>query len=182
MEGGRFNFELRTAGDLTGLERTVRDVLVKYAPNLPLQDLRPMQTAIDDDLSAQNALARLLSGFGLLALGLAAIGVYSLLSYSVVRRTSEIAIRMSLGAMPHDILRLILKEGLVPAAIGSIIGVLGSWALTRFVAQFLYGVKPLDAITFSISTIVLLAVAVLSCVIPARQAMRVAPMTALRYE
>ena len=68
MEGGRFNFELRTAGDLTGLERTVRNVLVKYAPNLPLQDLRPMQTAIDDDLSAQNALARLLSGFGLLAL------------------------------------------------------------------------------------------------------------------
>jgi putative ABC transport system permease protein len=89
---------------------------------------------------------------------------------------------MSLGAMPGNILRLVLSEGLRPAVIGAVAGLLGSWGLTRLVADLLFGVKPLDAITFAGATLALLIIAALACYIPARRAMRVAPMTALRYE
>jgi putative ABC transport system permease protein len=104
------------------------------------------------------------------------------LAYSVARRTGEIAIRMSLGAMPGNILGLILKEGLRPTLIGAAVGLLGAWGLTRFVQKFLYEVKPLDAPTFAIATVVLLLIATLACVIPARRATRVDPMVALRNE
>jgi putative ABC transport system permease protein len=113
---------------------------------------------------------------------LAAIGIYGVLAYSVSRRTSEIAIRMSLGAMPGNILGLVLGVGLLPAIIGAVAGLLGSWGLTRVVAEFLYGIKPLDPITFAGATFTLLLIAALACYIPARRAMRVQPMIALRYE
>jgi ABC-type antimicrobial peptide transport system permease subunit len=127
-------------------------------------------------------MARLSAGFGFLALLLAAIGIYGVSAYSVARRTSEIAIRMSLGAMPRNIFTLVLKEGLLPALLGAVVGLLASWGLTRLVQQFLYGVKPLDSATFAIATAILFAIAAAACLIPARRAMRVEPMIALRYE
>jgi predicted permease len=181
-EGGDFTFQLRTAGNPEALETSVRKVVSEVAPNLPISNMQALQAGIDNNLSAENSMARLSSGFGLLALLLAAIGIYGVLAYSVARRTSEIAIRMSLGAMPGNILRLVLGEGLGPAALGAVAGLLGSWGLTRLVADLLYGVKPLDAITFVGATLALLLIAALACIIPARRAMRVAPMTALRYE
>jgi ABC-type antimicrobial peptide transport system permease subunit len=128
--------------------------------------MQSLNAGIDDTLSAENALARLFSDFGLLALVLAAIGIYGVLAYSIARRTREIAIRMSLGAMPRNISALAVKEGLLPAIMGSVAGLVGSWAVTRLMAQFLYGVKPLDAATLSFSVLVLLLVAALACAAP----------------
>jgi predicted permease len=180
--GGDGYFHLRTSADPELLQNSVRNLFSEAVPNLPIITMQPLRQSIDDDLSGENAMARLSTAFGLLALVLAAIGVYGVLAYSVARRTSEIAIRMSLGAMPANILRLILAEGLRPAIAGALTGLLASWGLTRLVAQFLYEVKPLDPVTFAGATIVLISIAALACYIPARRAMRVAPMIALRYE
>jgi predicted permease len=180
--GGDFTFQMRTAGNPEALENAARKVVSDVAPNIPISSMQALQAGIDGNLASENSMARLASGFGMLALVLAAIGIYGVLAYSVARRTSEIAIRMSLGAMPGNILRLVLSEGLRPAAIGAVAGLLGSWGLTRLVANLLFGVKPLDAITFAVATLALLVIAALACYIPARRAMRVAPMTALRYE
>jgi len=182
MPGGDFSFQIRTSAKPESLQNAATKLVSEVAPNLPVQNMSTLQEGIDGTLSAENSMARLSTGFGFLALLLAAIGIYGVLAYSVARRTGEIAIRMSLGAMPGNILGLILKEGLRPTFIGAIIGLLGAWGLTRFVQKFLYEVKPLDATTFVIATIVLLAIATLACVIPARRATRVDPMVALRNE
>ena len=180
--GGDGYFQIRTAADPASLENAVRGVLSEVSPNTPIITLQTLRESMNDNLASENAMARLSSAFGLLALLLAAIGVYGVLAYSVARRTSEIAIRMSLGAMPANILRQILSEGLRPALLGALVGLLGSWGLTRLVAQFLYGVKALDGVTFVAATLALLLIAALACFVPARRAMRVAPMVALRYE
>jgi predicted permease len=180
--GGDIIFQLRTAGNPLALDGGIRKVFSDLAPNLPISNLQSLQEGIDNNLATENAMARLSTAFGLLALLLAAIGIYGVLAYSVSRRTSEIAIRMSLGAMPGNILGLVLGEGLLPAVLGAVAGLLGSWGLTRVVAEFLYGIKPLDPITFAGATFTLLLIAALACYIPARRAMRVQPMIALRYE
>jgi len=182
MPGGDSSFQIRTAAKPESLQNAVRKTVADVAPNIPVQEMATLQEQIDGNLSAENSMARLSSGFGLLALLLAAIGIYGVLAYSVARRTGEIAIRMSLGAMPGNILGLILKEGLQPTLIGAAVGLLGAWGLTRFVQKFLYGVKPLDAATFAVGTIVLLLIAMFACIIPARRATRVDPMVALRNE
>ena len=160
----------------------MRKVVAEVIPNLPIGNVVTLQQEIDSNLYAENSMARLSSGLGLLALLLSAIGIYGVLAYSVARHTSEIAIRISLGATRRDILRLILKEGLAPAFLGALIGLLASWALTRLVQQFLYGVQPVDAFTFSVATLILVGVAALACIAPTRRATRVDPMVALRYE
>jgi predicted permease len=175
-------FQVRTSAKPEGLENAVRKIVGEVAPNVPVDNVRTLQEGIDNNLSTENSMARLSTGFGFLALLLAAIGIYGVLAYSVARRTGEIAIRMSLGAMPGNILGLILKEGLRPTLIGAVVGLLAAWGLTRFVQKFLYEVKPLDAPTFAIATAVLLLIAALACVIPARRATRVDPMVALRNE
>jgi predicted permease len=182
MPSSDVEFQLRTVAKPEGMENAVRKIVGEVAPNVPINNLRSLQEGIDNNLSAENSMARLSAGFGLLALLLAGIGIYGVLAYSVARRTGEIAIRMSLGALPGNILGLILKEGLRPTIIGAVVGLLASWGLTRFVQKFLYEVKPLDAPTFAIATGVLLLIATLACVIPARRATRVDPMVALRNE
>lgn len=179
---GDVAFQIRTTAKPEGLQNAVRKIEAEVAPNIPIDNVNTLQENIDSNLSAENSMARLSTGFGLLALVLAGIGIYGVLAYSVARRTGEIAIRMSLGALPGNILGLILKEGLRPTIIGAVVGVLVSWGLTRFVQKFLYGVKPLDAMTFAVATGVLLLIATLACVIPARRATRVDPMVALRND
>jgi predicted permease len=182
MAGGDFAFQIRTSAKPESLQNAATKLVAEVAPNLPVQNMSTLQEGIDGNLAAENSMARLSTGFGFLALLLAAIGIYGVLAYSVARRTGEIAIRMSLGAMPGNILGLILKEGLRPTLIGAVVGLLAAWGLTRFVQKFLYEVKPLDVPTFAIATIVLLLIATLACVIPARRATRVDPMVALRNE
>lgn len=125
---------------------------------------------------------QLLLLFALLALGLAGLGIYGVLSYKVERRTGELGIRMALGAKPAQILRTVLGEGLLLAAIGLTIGIAGAFTLTRTLASFLFGVTPTDPLTFSAVAFALAAVALIASYLPARRATRVDPMIALRYE
>jgi ABC-type antimicrobial peptide transport system permease subunit len=137
---------------------------------------------VDRQLFTEHMMACLSAAFGLLALALAAVGVYGVLAYSVTRRTGEIAIRISLGALPRENTRLILADGLAPAAAGAVVGLLASYAVMRLMTAFLYGVQALDPLTYGVATVVLLAIAALACYVPARRAARVDPMVALRFE
>ncbi|HEX5411054.1 MAG TPA: FtsX-like permease family protein, partial [Terriglobia bacterium] len=110
------------------------------------------------------------------------VGLYGIMAYSVSRRTNEIGIRMALGAERRHVLRAVIGQGLRLALVGIVIGVAGALALTRFLASLLYGVKPTDPLTFIAVSLILIAVALLACYIPARRAARVDPMVALRHE
>ena len=132
---------------------------------------------------AQPRLSMLLMGlFGVLALLLAAVGIYGLLSYAVAQRTQEIGIRMALGARMTDVLSLVLKQGVVLILIGEAVGLVGALALTRLMRTLLFGVTPTDVPTFAAVSAVLTAVALLACYLPARRATQIDPLEALRYE
>jgi len=159
-----------------------RSALHTIDPDIPLVTPETMEDVISDSLTGWRFRAVLLGTFGMLALAIAAIGIYGVISYSVVQRTHEIGVRMALGAQRSDVMRLVLKQGASLALAGIIAGILAAFGLTRLMASLLYGVKPTDPVTFASVATLLLLVALLACYIPARRAMRVDPMIALRYE
>jgi len=149
---------------------------------LSVFDEKTLATHSGIPLFLDRMLVTFLSAFGLLALALAAIGLYGVMAYSVTARTREIGIRMALGARGLDVLKQMLKEGMVLALIGMAIGLAASFALTRLVESLLFGVSPTDAATFILVSMLLAAIALLACYLPARRAMRVDPMVALRCD
>jgi ABC-type antimicrobial peptide transport system permease subunit len=139
-----------------------------------------MTDTVGTVLYAARMSAWLLAAFGALALGLAAIGIYGVLSFAIASRTREIGLRLALGAAARNVFRMVVRDGLVLVAIGVALGVIGAIAVGRAFVGFLYGVSPADAATYVMVTAILCIVALLACVIPARRAMRMDPMAALR--
>jgi len=176
------NIMIRSAGNPAALVTAVRQIVHQIAPEATIYSVETESQKFDRHLFYERLMSRLSLIFGLLALILTCVGVYGVLAYATARRTGEIAIRISLGAMPWDILRLIVADGLRPAIAGAIMGLIGCFALTRLLTKFLYGIRPFDPVSFCAATLLLLIVAALACYIPARRATRVDPMAALRHE
>jgi len=160
----------------------VRNEIQSLERNLPIANPLPISEAINNSLYAARMGAILLGVFGLLALLLAAVGLYGVMSFSVSRRTRELGIRMALGAQASDVFRMVLRQGMVLVIVGVALGLVAAAAATRLLTSFLYGIGATDAVTFAAIPLVLLVVALLACYIPARRATKVNPLVALRYE
>jgi predicted permease len=173
---------VRTEGDPRGVLPTVRREVQALDPNLPLIAVSPISEVLDQVLWAPRMGAALLAAFGLLALVLAAVGIYGVLGYNVTQRTHEIGLRMALGAQRGDVLKMVVRQGMVLTLIGVGVGVVAAFLVTRFMESLLYGVAATDPVTFIAVSLVLALVALLACLIPARRATRVDPMIALRHE
>jgi len=160
----------------------VRRDVQSLDPNLPIYGIQTMKNVMSESIAAARFRTLLLAVFAALAFVLAIAGIYGVMSYAVTQRTQEIGIRMALGARSLDVLKLIIRNGMLLAAIGATIGLAGAFALTRLMTSLLFGVSPTDVFTFSLVTTVLLLVALSACYIPARRAAKVDPLVALRYE
>jgi putative ABC transport system permease protein len=177
---------LRTpSGPMTGGENlavSAKQALAEIDPNQPVTNIMTMEDVLSASLGDYRFYMELLGIFAGVAVLLAAVGIYGVMSYSVSERTHEIGIRMALGARPGDVLGLIAKLGLKLTSIGVAIGVVLAFGVTRLISTFLFGVKPTDPLTYAAVALSLAAIALLACYIPARRATRVDPMIALRYE
>jgi predicted permease len=179
---GGMQFALRASGEPIALVNAARQAVLEVDGNLPLIDVKTQAAQASETLAQEHLLAKLLSFFGALALLLAAVGLYGVMAYAVAQRTSEIGIRMALGAQAGDVLRLVVWQGLKLALIGSVAGALGAFALKQVIASQLYGVVATDPLTYTVVGGLLVAVALLACWIPARRATKVDPVVALRCE
>jgi len=176
------SFQVRTSGNPKAVISAVRAVVQPIDTNVTLTSFQTIDELMDQALWAPRMGATLLGIFGLLALVLATIGIYGVMAHSVTQRTSEIGIRMSLGANKLQILRLILGRGMLITAVGATIGVIGFLFLSPVMAQLLFGVNARDPLTVAAVSLLLGSVALIACYIPARRAMGVDPIIALRYE
>jgi predicted permease len=179
---GRMFLLVRTAGDPTTVIPTLRAMVRAIDPGAALDGVGPLAGRVAASVSQPRFATAVLGGLSLLALVLAAIGLYGVLSYNVSRRQREIGVRAALGASRSEILRLVVRQGLGVTIAGLAIGVAGAAAATRLMQQMLFGVTPLDWITFTGAPLVLLLVATLACLVPARRAAATDPAVALRYE
>jgi ABC-type antimicrobial peptide transport system permease subunit len=174
--------ELHTSGFVPGLESQVRHAIAQVNPDLTVIDFQTFAEQVQNNFNQQGMIAQLTSLFGLLALVLASIGLYGVTSYSVERRTSEIGIRMALGADRAAVLKLVLAGAFLQVVIGLAIGIPATIFGGRAMANQLYGIKPYDPLVLLITTLVLLAAAFIAAVVPARRAANTEPMRALRME
>jgi putative ABC transport system permease protein len=173
---------VRTQANPENLIRDVRREVMAMDKTLPVTHVRTMEERVGDSTSGSRFNAFLITLFAALALVLASIGIYGVVSHTAAQRTHEIGIRMALGARGSDVLSLVLARGMGLVLIGVAIGLAVSLALTRFLERLLFGVEPADPWTFVLVSLVLAAVAFLACYLPARRAARLDPLTALRQE
>jgi putative ABC transport system permease protein len=173
---------MRTKGDPSSFVPSVRAAVTSLDPNQPIHEVKTLEQRVDESVAVTRSLMFLFGTFAALALVLASVGIYGIVSYSVTQRTHEIGIRMALGAQRAHVLKLIMRNGITLAMTGIVLGVGGALALTRFLKTLLFGVQPTDSRTFVVISIGLLLVALAACLIPARRATKVDPLEALRYE
>jgi len=176
------DFAVKTAGEPMSYLPAIRAELRKIDNDLPLGNVATLERKLRDSTATRRFNLGLISMFALLALALSAVGLYGVISYGVNQRTTEIGIRMAVGAQPKDVLKLILREGLVLAVIGTLFGIGGALALTRFLSSVLFGVSMTDPAIYLTASALLLIVAIAACFWPARRASAVQPIEALRYE
>jgi putative ABC transport system permease protein len=179
---GRIFLLVRTEGDPSAIVTTLRAAVRDADPGAALDAVGPLAARVAASVSQPRFAAALLGAFAVLALALAAIGLYGVLSYNVTRRRREIGVRAAMGASRRDLLRLVVGQGLGVTSAGLLLGLLGAAALTRLMQDLLFGVTPLDWVSFTAAPLVLLAVAVVACLVPASRAAAVDPAVALRYE
>ncbi|HEY1107491.1 MAG TPA: FtsX-like permease family protein, partial [Opitutaceae bacterium] len=179
---GGASYLVRASGDLSLVLPALRAAVREVDPTLPVTSLRPLEEQMELNHSQERLFARLSGFFGVLALALACVGLYGLMSYSVLRRTGEIGLRMALGALPGHVLRMILKESLALVCLGVVLGLTGAYFASRLVATMLYGLSATDPFTYAVAACVLIGVAVVAALLPAHNASRINPMTALRSE
>jgi predicted permease len=174
--------QVRTTSDPDSITGAVRNQVREMDPHLPLYEVKTLAAEIDQSLVQERLVTWLTTSFGVLATLLVVIGLYGILSFSVVRRTREIGIRLALGAQRHHVFVMVMKHGVVLVLCGAIVGTLASIGLSRFIGGLLFGISPTNAITFAGAGIGLVFVALLACYLPARRATKVNPLEALRYE
>jgi predicted permease len=181
-------FEVRTAGDPAATIASVRNVMREIDANIPVGNIKTQVEQADETLRMERLFAKLVTLFALLAQQLAAIGLFGVLAYTVSQRTHEIGIRMALGANRGNVMKMIVRQGMVLAVLGVILGLIGSYVLTKYLESWvglstmLFGVKVSDPLTYGVISVLLTVVALIACYIPARRATKVDPMVALRYE
>ncbi|HJY90625.1 MAG TPA: FtsX-like permease family protein, partial [Candidatus Acidoferrum sp.] len=180
--GYLWDFEVRYSGDAGSIVAAIREAIRQVDPRIPVTGVGTLAEEVDRSVVDQRLTAQLSSVFSIVAVFLACMGIYGLMSYSVVHQRNEIGIRMALGAQQGQVLRLILRQGFLLAAAGVAVGVALAFMLTRFLGSLLFDVRPVDPVTFVCVACLLMLVSLSACYLPARRAMRVDPVVALRYE
>jgi predicted permease len=173
---------VRTAGDPRSVASGVRNELRRIDPTLPVLKIDTVEEQLNDVLVQERLIASLSTVFGTLAVVLACLGLYGVISYTTARRTNEIGIRMALGAQPGEVLALVLRESILVVLFGVVLGMAGSMALTRFVSSSLFGISAADPLTLASAVVLLLLMGAAASAIPARRAARIDPVRALRSE
>jgi putative ABC transport system permease protein len=173
---------VRTSNSAASMGRSIQAAIHAIDPNLPLFNIQTMDDAIDGAIGNERLTMVLLIGFAALALLMAAIGVFGVTAYSVAQRTHELGIRMALGAGRGSVLALVLRQEMSACLVGIVVGVIGATLLSSLLQSLLFGVAARDTFTLALAAAVLLAVTMIACVIPARRATRVDPITALRLD
>jgi putative ABC transport system permease protein len=174
--------EVRTAGDPLDWVAAVRRQALAVDPDQPVYSVMTMERRLAESVAPRRFQTLLFGVFAAVALAMAAVGIYGVISHSVGRRAHEIGIRMALGAKPRDVLRMVVAQGMRLALIGLAIGLTGAFALTRVMESLLFGVSPTDPATFAIVSLSLAGIAFLATYLPARRATKVDPVIALRHE
>ena len=175
-------FVLQTRGDPMAIVSTVRAIVARLDPNLPIADVRSFDEVVSRSVSSQRLNSALLTVFSCMALLLASLGIYGVLTYAISRRTSEIGLRMALGANEGDILRTTIAQGMRPVLLGIVLGAVAAFWVSRYLTSLLFGVKPFDAATYGAVAALLLVTALLACYLPGRRAMATDPAITLRME